>query len=104
MRPQSFHQTARKLDCKGDFDISDRKRIGELLSPLEIAIGLAFGNGATLGEALGGLGQRTRTVQQDASPIEPLGLLNMRGTGQWKLLKKMVGAPRFELGTSWSRS
>ncbi len=23
---------------------------------------------------------------------------------KWKLLKRMVGAPRFELGTSWSRN
>jgi hypothetical protein len=30
-------------------------------------------------------------------PFRPLLLM-------WKLLKRVVGAPRFELGTSWSRT
>jgi hypothetical protein len=81
VRPQSFHQTARKLDRKRDFDISDRKRMLELLSLLEIAIGLTFGDGAALGKALGSRGKRSRSAQQGASPIEPLGLLSIRGTG-----------------------
>jgi hypothetical protein len=72
---------ARKLDRKRDFDISDRKRVFELLSLLEIAIGLAFGDAAALGKAFGGLGQRSRSVQQGASQIEPLGLLSIRGAG-----------------------
>jgi hypothetical protein len=54
--------------------------MGELLGLLEIAIGLAFGDGATVGEEFGGLGQRTWALQQSASPIEPLGLLSIRGT------------------------
>jgi len=81
VRPQSCHQTARKLDRKRDFDISDRKRMWELLRLLEIAIGLAFGDGAALGKAFGSLGQRSRSVQQGAGPIEPLGLLSIRGAG-----------------------
>src|ERR1022692_2325136 len=79
IRPESFYQTARKLDGKRDFGISDRNRMLELLRLLEIAIGLAFGDGVTLGKALGGLGQRSRTVQQGASRIEPLGLLSICG-------------------------
>src|ERR1017187_7047166 len=79
IRPESFYQTARKLDGKRDFGIFDRNRMLESLRLLEIAIGLAFGDGATLGKAFGGLGQRSRALHQGASRIEPLGPLNICG-------------------------
>src|SRR5208337_2725151 len=81
VRPQSFHQTARKLDRKRDFDISDRKRAMELLRLFEIAISLALGDGAVLGKAFGSLGKSRRSAQQGASPIEPFGLLSICGAG-----------------------
>ena len=45
------------------------------------------------GQSEGGV--TSQTTSQKPFPALPL---------KWKLLKKMVGAPRFELGTSWSRT
>ena len=51
----------------------------ELLSPFEVAIGLAPGDGTFPGETLDRLGQVFVFAQQDARQIEPLGLLGIAG-------------------------
>jgi hypothetical protein len=54
---QSLHQAAGELHRERQFGIADRDRTSELPCLLEIAIGLALGDGAVPGEVLGGLGQ-----------------------------------------------
>jgi hypothetical protein len=52
---ESLYETARKLDGKGHFDIADRDWVLESLCLLEVAIGLALGDGAIPGQLLGSL-------------------------------------------------
>jgi hypothetical protein len=53
----------------------------ELVCLIEVAIGLAPGDGTSLGEALGGLGQVRVFPQQSAGQVEPLGFLGIAGAG-----------------------
>jgi hypothetical protein len=46
---------------------------------LEVAIGLALGDGAIPGQLLGGVGPMRIPLQKDASQVDPFGLLDMAG-------------------------
>src|ERR1035437_1648058 len=78
---ESVYETAREFDGEGHFDIADRKWVLELLCPIEVAIGLAPGDGTSLGEAFGGRGQVRVLPKQSAGQVEPLGFLGMAGAG-----------------------
>jgi hypothetical protein len=77
---ESFHETARKLDGEGYFDIADRDRVLEPLCLLQVAIGLALGDGAILGQSLGSLGPMRIPLQKGTGQVEPFGLLDMAGS------------------------
>ena len=79
--PECLYQTVRQLDRERHFRIADRDRTFELLCLLEIAIGLAPGDGAGEGEVLGGLEQALVFPQQGASQVEPLSFLGIAGAG-----------------------
>ena len=51
----------------------------ESLCLLEVAIGLALGDGAIPGQSLGSLGPMRIPLQKGASQVEPFGLLDMAG-------------------------
>jgi len=63
---ESPYETARKLDGEGYFDIADRNWVLESLCLLEVAIGLALGDGAISGQSLGGLGPMLIPLQKGA--------------------------------------
>src|SRR5260370_892647 len=63
---ESLDETARKLDGKGHFDIDDRDWVLESLCLLEVAIGLALGDGAIAGQLLGSLGPMRIALQKGA--------------------------------------
>jgi hypothetical protein len=78
---QSRREASRELHSERQFGVTDRDRTFELLSLFEIPIGLAPGDGAAPGEALGGLGQMLVFAQQGTSQVEPLGFLGIAGAG-----------------------
>jgi hypothetical protein len=78
---ESVYQAARELDSKGHFGIADRNRVFELLSLIEVAIGLASGDRTGPGKVLGSLGQGLVFSEQGASQVEPLGFPDIAGAG-----------------------
>jgi hypothetical protein len=74
-----FTRRARKPDSKGHFDIADRDWALESLCLLEVAIGLALGDGTTPGQLVGSLRPMLIPLQKGAGQVEPLGLLDMVG-------------------------
>jgi hypothetical protein len=53
----------------------------ESLCLLEVAIGLALGDRTTPGQLLGGLGPMLVLLQNGTGQVDPLGLLDLAGTG-----------------------
>jgi hypothetical protein len=78
---QFFDQTARELDGKGDLGISDSNGLLELLSLLEIALRLDFGNGPGLNELIGGLRKTGGLLEYGPGEIEAFGELNVGCSG-----------------------
>ncbi|HEX4785865.1 MAG TPA: hypothetical protein VH350_16105 [Candidatus Sulfotelmatobacter sp.] len=76
---ESLDETAHKLDGKGHFDIADLDWALESLCLLEVAIGLALGDGAIPSQLLGSLGPMRVALQKGARQVEPFGLLDMAG-------------------------
>ena len=70
-----------QLHGEGDLGRADRNGMAEALRLPHIAIGLARGDGACLGEPLHCLRKRRTTLQQDAGAIEALRPLSCVGTG-----------------------
>ena len=79
--PERGHQTARKLDRKGDLGILYRNGLSKLLSTLQITIGLALADGPLASQAFGSLGKWCMRAEEGARLIEPLGLLSIAGAG-----------------------
>ena len=77
--PERGHQTARELDRKGDLGILYRNGLSELLSTLQIPIGLALADRPLASQAFGSLGKWRMLAEEGASLIEPTGLLSIAG-------------------------
>ena len=69
--PERGHQTARELDRKGDLGVLYRDGLSELLSTLQITIGLALGDRPLASQAFGSLGKWRMLAEEGASLIEP---------------------------------
>src|ERR1019366_9144155 len=70
---------ARKFDRKRHLSVFHRNGSFELLSPLQITIGLALGDRPVPGQAFGRLGQGRVLAEKGASLIEPVGFLSIAG-------------------------
>jgi len=77
--PEACHQAARELDRKGDLGILCRDGLSELLSPLQITIGLALGDRPFASQAFGGLGQGCPRAENSKRLVESLGLSSIVG-------------------------
>ena len=78
---ESVDQAARELDREGDLRIADWERAFEEFCLLEVAIRLAQGDGAGAREVVGGIGQVLVLLEQGSRQVEPLGFLDIAGTG-----------------------
>ena len=90
VRTEFVYQAARDFDGEGNLGIADRNGAFELERLLEVAIGLARGDGASLGEKCGGIGQVRVVSQQGARQIEPLGLLGIAGAGHMSYIYALL--------------
>jgi hypothetical protein len=77
---ESLDETARKLDGERHSDIADWDGVLESLCLLEVAIGLALGDGAIPGQSLGRLGPMRIPLQKGTGQVEPFGFLDMAGS------------------------
>ena len=75
--PEGCHQTARELDRKGDLGVLYRDGLSELLSTLQITIGLTLGDRPLASQAFGSLGKGCPRTEKSARLIEPLGFLTI---------------------------
>lgn len=83
VEPQLADLRGGQLDCEGDLGRTDGNGMAEALGLLQIAIGLARGDGACMGESPHCLRKRRTVLEQVAGVIEALRLLS--GTGTWHM-------------------